>query len=243
MNINAVFQASSARADNYIQAVQNKPDVRRLELSQLLERTTLHLDDIILDVPSLGNNFWSVIKNKPVRVISCDYEPQTAYKTNVIHEGVYRWKVPKGHHLVSAASLHHISDLNTFLSAARYNLLPNATIHIADVDPNSAISRFLDAGVHSPEQAGIYRTFSDVPGVTFNEVLPCPWLFKTKIEAVLYCKSLFNFENLTTDEVFEKLDAYGLIKVADNFVTIDWKLRYVDIQVKPKTNFSNFTDS
>lgn len=243
MRINEVFQADSTRANSYIEAVQKNPEVRTRELRQVLERVRLKPGQIILDVPSLGDNFRHAIADEPVHVTSCDYEPQTAYQTTLINERVYQWPIPRGYRLVSVASLHHISNLKDFLKAAQYNLVSNGMIHIADVDPYSAVSRFLDAEVHGPNEKGIYRTFSGVPGVTFNEVLSCPWLFDTKDNTAAYCRALFNFGNLSTDEVLGKLDNYGLLQVADNFVSVDWKLRYVDIQLSSNLDFDKLTDS
>lgn len=238
MNIDEVFPSESPRAKNYIKAVTSNKLVRKAELRQVFNRTQLKANAIVIDLPSLGDNFRHAVSDKPVRVISCDYTAQTTYKSHQLVHGVYDWRLPKADHLVSVASTHHINDVTTFLKAAQLNLKSTGTIHIADVEPNSLISRFLDAVVHKPEEAGVYRDFKATPGVTRSEVLKCPWVFRTEIEALAYIKSLFNLSHMTLAHVFEHLNDWGLIRVADTFVAINWELLYVDIQLQPDLNFN-----
>lgn len=238
MNIDKVFPPGSNRAKNYVTAVSLRRDVRKAELRQVFNRTQLKAKDVIIDLPSLGDNFRYAVSDKPVTVISCDYTPQTTYKSNLINFGVYDWNLPKADRLVSVASTHHIDDINEFLEAAKLNLKPTATIHIADVQPDSLISKFLDGVVHKPVGKGIYRDFESTPGVTRNEVVKCPWVFKTEIEALYFVQGLFNLSQYTLTQIFNILNDWGLIRVADRFISINWELLYVDIQLESGITFT-----
>jgi cyclopropane fatty-acyl-phospholipid synthase-like methyltransferase len=235
-------QIFKARGSRYDRAMQQFPEARDREFSNLLDQVNLDTISRVADIPSGGGYLQ---RHLPATVKIDSYEPCREFKTH--HHGSpidlenLVLAVDSYDLIVSLAAIHHVSDKARFIERCYEGLKPNGYLCLGDVPANHSISLFLDnfAGRHNGTgHSGDYLTVDQVEtiaraqgfSVLESEVKPCPWLFSTQQDMVDFCIGLFSLSKVSSGELLDALDRYVCIAVTPHQVSLNWELLYISLQ-------------
>lgn len=227
----------SQRGLSYDRAMRSQPQVRRHEFLQLFRNAPPQPHDVVLDIPSLGN-YLGWYEPRFQTVIPLDFA--ASFRPEVRTVSPYGdWDLPATvTRVVCLAALHHLADLDGFLSNLIRQTGRGVLVHLADVDRSSRISGFLDDFVGSHTSTGHYghyrnwEHYAPPAGLIRREVctLPCPWSFLDRSAAAGFTRLLFGLERGSDAELLAALETMvGLRQDAAGGITIDWELTYVDL--------------
>lgn len=220
------------RGESYDLAMKKYPNARNKEFEQLFYKIPLRKNETVLDVPALGG-YLKKYCLLDTNVLFLDFS-QSINGVDVVSP-YEKWNIQPVDRIVCLAAIHHIQNLNLFLSNLYSYVKENGFIHIADVSKYSAISNFLDDFVgpntSTKEHKGNYYDWKKIEfpknlHVVDIEERSCPWVFNSESEMIEYCKLLFDLHNVSDDEVLFALKKY--VGIENNI--INWHLTYVDLQ-------------
>jgi hypothetical protein len=220
------------RGASYDLAMKKYPDARDKEFEQLFCKIPLSENETVLDVPALGG-YLKKYCPLGTDVIFLDFS-QSINGVDVVSP-YEKWNIQPVDRIVCLAAIHHVQNLNLFLSNLCLHVKKNGFIHIADVSKNSAISKFLDDFVGPNTSTGEHKgNYYDWCKIDFPKSLKvidveernCPWIFQSEAEMIEYCKLLFDLQNASDDEVLFALKKY--VGIENN--QINWHLTYVNLQ-------------
>lgn len=219
------------RGASYHKAMLDFPGVRSLEFQQLFHRFPLRGGESLIDCPALGGYLQSNVPER-VQVTSLDYCPQSSSVLSFDKIDALGQKVDRA---VCLAASHHIGDLYAFINTLQSKVKPGGLVHLADVTAENPIRLFLDDFVGkwtSTGHSGIWRCFKDLFPSDTVEVRQTPWIFRSEMEMVRFCRLLFGLDQSPSDyQILEALDRYVGVDHGQNFYRVNWKLTYVDIEV------------
>jgi hypothetical protein len=226
------------RGRSYDLAMSDYPNARDQEFHALFNRSPINPNETILDVPSLGG-YLKKYCPKDTKVLSLDFSESI---NNIQVVSPYeKWNIPQVDRIVCLASIHHIQNLNLFLSNLSSHIKNNGLIHLADVSLNSNVAYFLDEFIgkytSTGEHKGLYYNWHDIKfpkdlSVLSISDIQCPWLFDSKTDMINYCKLLFDLQNVSDDQILSGLEKYIGYQEINNRIYLSWHLTYIDL--KPK---------
>jgi cyclopropane fatty-acyl-phospholipid synthase-like methyltransferase len=210
---------------------------RSKEFLELFKNFPLGDGERVLDVPSGGKYLKNFIQGD-VDITSLEFT--SGFSKNVRVVSPYEdWGLSHGDRAISLASLHHISNLDTFLLNITNSIRPGGLIHLADVEADSQISRFLDefVGHWTPGgHQGLYRDWGEIAWpkdleVISIEVRKCPWEFESIEDLINFCKNLFYLKDCPDTALRSYLESDIGIYSENERVYLDWELVYIDLKV------------
>jgi len=232
LDYTAIF---AQRGHAYHGAMQRQPDARNAEFDQLFAHVGVIPGQTVLDIPA-GGGYLARRLPKDVHVseleLSAGFTPDLRV---VAADG--DWGVGQFDHTVTLAGLHHIADQNGFIAHLARHTRKGGAIHIADVDKESWLHPFLDGFVgryNITGHEGKYLTresFTRIPGTTLiaSEVRPCPWRFASREALLDFAADLFGLVKYPRAGLVRELAPH--ISESKSEAVLDWKLRYVDLEV------------
>ena len=234
----------SLRGQFYKLAMNYSPNSRKNEFLELFRNFPLSKNEKILDVPSGGKYLKRFIRDD-VSITSVEFT--SGFSENVKVVSPYEdWNLSPNHRAISLASLHHISDLNLFLHKIADSIEVGGLIHLADVEINSPISKFLDEFVGEWTVGGHQGFYRDWKEITWGnnlklmsiETRKCPWQFNSVKELVYFCKHLFYLKDCPLKKIQNYLENHIGIYSKNNLIYLDWELVYIDLKKETPTSRS-----
>jgi len=226
------------RGRSYDLAMNDYPNARDQEFHSLFARSPINPNETILDIPSLGG-YLKKYCPQDTSVLSLDFS-ESINKIQVVSP-YEKWNIPQVDRIVCLASIHHILNLNLFLSNLSSHIKNDGLIHLADVSLNSNIAYFLDEFIgkytSTGEHKGLYYNWHDVEfpkdlSILSISDIKCPWLFDSRTDMINYCKLLFDLQNVSDDQILSGLEKYIGYQEINNRIYLNWHLTYIDL--KPK---------
>ena len=224
------------RGRSYDLAMGDYPNARDQEFHALFARYPINPNEIILDVPSLGG-YLKKYCPQDTTVLSLDFS-ESINQIPVVSP-YEQWNTPKLDRIVCLASIHHIQNLNLFLSNLSSHIKHNGLIHLADVSVDSNIAHFLDEFIgkytSTGEHKGLYYNWhnvefpKDVSILSISDI-KCPWSFNSTADMINYCKLLFDLQNISDNELLSGLEKYVGYQDIDNKIYLNWHLTYIDLK-------------
>jgi hypothetical protein len=224
------------RGQSYDLAMNDYPNARNQEFYALFARCPINHNETILDVPSLGG-YLKKYCLPDTTVLSLDFSESM---NNIQVVPPYeKWNIPPVDRIVCLASIHHIENLNLFLSNLSSHIKNGGLIHLADVSLNSNIADFLDKFIgkytSTGEHKGLYYNWHNIDFPKDLSVLnisdiKCPWLFDSKNDMISYCKLLFDLHNVSDDQILNGLEKYVGYQELNDKIHLNWHLTYIDLQ-------------
>ncbi|WP_189450759.1 class I SAM-dependent methyltransferase [Cognatilysobacter xinjiangensis] len=227
------------RGQRYHRAMLSQPRARANEFARLFDVAPPSAGQRVLDVPAGGGYLGQWLGDR-VQVTSLELTDGFGHSSDVIHAPA-NWPDALYDHAVCLAALHHISDRPAFLGLLRDRVRPGGTIHLADVHQDSPLTGFLDGFVGRYNLTGHHgdylRADDDLYGqlgrVIRCEEASCPWVFPSEPDMLDFCSELFGLEGHPEDALATELRSIGVRHAADGSVELDWRLLYIDIEVRP----------
>jgi SAM-dependent methyltransferase len=225
-----------ARGNMYHRAMLGQPDARAREFQQLFARLPVREKERVLDVPSGGGYLARWL---PKGSELTELELSSGFKPgNRVVETYGEWNVGPFDRAVCLAGLHHIADQNRFVSQLVRSVRSGGVIHIADVDAATPLPAYLDGFVgryNCTGHSGLYLTeesFKNLPGtrVLSSAIRSCTWDFASMDDLLTFSNDLFGLVDCPKRALANALEAIGLKGGPDGAV-LDWRLRYVDLEV------------
>jgi hypothetical protein len=220
----------------YDSAMNLYPNVRDKEFQSLFSKYPIQNNETILDIPSLGGYLQKYCL-QDTTVLSLDFSESI---NNIQVVSPYKqWNIPKVDRIVCLASIHHIENLNLFLSNLSSHIKNGGLIHLADVSLNSNIADFLDKFIgkytSTGEHKGLYYNWHNIDFPKDLSVLnisdiKCPWLFDSTNNMINYCKLLFDLHNVSDDQILNGLETYVGYQELNDKIHLNWHLTYIDLQ-------------
>ena len=215
----------------YHLAMSKFPNARKLEFDNLFEECELRPSEDILDVPSLGG-YLDLYETEGVNITYADFAPT---KGVINLESPYsNWDLGSFDRIISLAATHHIRDIEKFISNIDKHLRPGGIVTIADVEPDSGVSKFLDGYVDkytiTGSHRGYYRDFSKVETpwkIISHSKKQCDWKFSEEIiDIAEFCYDLFGLKDCHFSSLIDTLrDDIGIEYNSGNYV-LKWNLIY-----------------
>ena len=224
------------RGQSYDLAMNDYPNARDQEFYALFARYPINHNETILDVPSLGG-YLKKYCPPDTTVLSLDFS-ESINNIQVVSPDE-KWNIPPIDRIVCLASIHHIENLNLFLSNLSSHIKNGGLIHLADVSLNSNIADFLDKFIgkytSTGEHKGLYYSWHNIDFPKDLSVLnisdiKCPWLFDSTNDMISYCKLLFDLHNVSDDQILNGLEKYVGYQELNDKIHLNWHLTYIDLQ-------------
>ena len=215
----------------YHRAMSKFPHARKLEFDNIFDGCELRSSEDILDVPSLGG-YLDSYKTKDINITYADFAPTDG----VINlESPYSdWSVGTFDRIISLAATHHITDIEKFIFNIDKHLRPGGIVTIADVEPNSGVSKFLDGYVDkhtiTGSHKGFYRDFSKVETpwkIISHSKKQCDWKFYGELTDIAeFCYDLFGLMDCQFSSLIDALDEHIGIESINDIHILKWNLIY-----------------
>jgi len=226
----------SLRGKSYNYAMNLSPDSRKNEFLRLFDSIALREGEKILDVPS-GGGYLKRFISEQITVNSLEFTPGFSKAVKVVNP-CEDWNSRLNDRVVCLAALHHISDLDLFVSRALDSVIEEGLIHLADVEKNSPISRFLDEFVGEwtvGGHKGLYRNWQEIKWTDNLKVVyvgkrKCPWVFNSMEELNSFCRHLFYLQDCPTTKIQKYLENNIGVYSEGGLIYLNWELVYVDLQ-------------
>jgi hypothetical protein len=224
------------RGAMYHRAMQAHPDARGEEFRQLFARAPLGGGEQLLDVPSGGGYLARWL---PAGTSITELELSDGFKPdNRVVETYGDWDIGRFDRAVTLAGLHHIAEQERFVGQLVAHARPGAVVHIADVDAETPLPRFLDGFIgryNVTGHSGLYidgNSFTNIPGTRLlsSEMRACPWQFPDMDALLDFCGDLFGVVNCPRRALATALEDIG-IDAGARGARLDWRLRYIDLEV------------
>ena len=226
------------RGKSYDLAMKTYPNARDQEFKKLFDKIPLKENEIILDVASLGG-YLKKYCHQSNQIISLDFS-DAINDINTVSP-YEKWNIPTVDRIVCLATLHHVEHFDAFLNNLKNHIHKNGVIHLADVSINNPISKFLDDFVgkytSTGKHKGIYYDWNQLSfpndlNVISIENRQCPWIFKSEIEMVDFCRLLFDLRNISNDDILIGLKEFVGYQENENNIQLNWELTYADFIYK-----------
>lgn len=225
-NYSEIFKV---RGDLYHRAMKKYPKARKTEIDNLFKNGFKAYENV-LDVPSLGG-YLNHYDSDFIKITYADFSP-TSGVINL--ESPYDdWKIGSFDRIVSLAATHHIDDIDKFIDNIDKHLNYNGFVSIADVEPDSGESKFLDGYVDkytiTGSHKGCYHNFSKINtpwNIFSSKVEKCKWKFNNTDELFDFCSLLFGLVNHSKESLIKDLDDKVGIFTENEKIILDWKLSY-----------------
>jgi SAM-dependent methyltransferase len=223
------------RGDAYDAAMRSQPLARQREFAQLFAVRELKAGDTVLDVPA-GGGYLARSLSRDVAVTQLELSAGFSPDTRVVEERG-DWGVGKFDHAVCLAGLHHIDDQDGFVAHLTRHVKPGGVAHVADVDVSTGLGEFLDGFVgqyNVTGHQGKYLTdvsFTRIAGtrVIASEVRDCAWQFANEDDLLNFAADLFGLVAYPRGDLHKALQKVGIAKSGEG-VSLNWRLRYVDLE-------------
>jgi SAM-dependent methyltransferase len=224
------------RGAMYHRAMQNHPEARAEEFRQLFARAPLSGGEQVLDVPSGGGYLarWLPPSASVTELeLSRGFKPESR-----VVETYGDWDIGTFDRAVTLAGLHHIGEQDRFVGQMVRHVRPGGIVHIADVDADTPLPRFLDGFIgryNITGHNGLYiqgGSFKAIPGtrVLASELRACPWRFPDMDALLDFSGDLFGVVNCPRRALAAALEEVGIEGDAAGTV-LNWRLRYIDLEV------------
>ena len=224
------------RGQSYDLAMNNYPNARDKEFNNLFARFSIHNNETILDIPSLGGYLKKYCLEDTL-LLSRDFS--TSINNISVVSPYEKWNIPSVDRIVCLASIHHIEKLDLFLENISSHIKKNGLVHLADVSANSNIANFLDEFVgkytSTGEHKGLYYNWNNIQfpkdlSVSSISEIECPWVFESEQDMINYCSLLFDLRDVSNKEILNALTGYIGYKNINNKIYLNWHLTYVDLR-------------
>lgn len=224
------------RGQSYDLAMNKYPNARNQEFHQLFARHPITKNETVLDIPSLGG-YLKKYCPEDTTVLSLDFSESI---NNISVVSPYeKWNISSVDRIVCLASIHHIQKLGLFLNNIPSHIKNKGFIHLADVSSGSNISIFLDEFVgkytSTGEHKGLYYNWNHILfpknlSVLNISEIECPWIFESITDMVIYCRLLFDLQNISDKEILDGLTKYVGYRTINDNIYLNWHLTYIDLQ-------------
>ena len=237
MNLSEYSDIFEKRGVNYHGAMQRQPDARNAEFDALFARRPVQAGETVLDIPAGGGY---LARRLPAGIRVTELELTSGFSPDVPVAPAYGdWGVGQFDRTVCLAAMHHIADQERFAALLVAHTRPGGTVHIADVDTGSRLTKFLDGFVGRYNVTGHNGNYIDgdafarIKGarVAVSEIRRCPWHFDSETSALDFAAGLFGVADYPRDAFREAVEEQVGMRRDGNGVILDWRLRYVDLAV------------
>ncbi len=232
------------RGHLYHQAMTLYPQARIEEFHHVVRVAGMKDGDIVCDVPSGGG----YLRNFVDRTVSFLHIETSAVfadlcrvngASNVLRATLEDIPIETGSvdNVISLAALHHVDERELFFAEAYRILRQGGTFTVADVQAQSAVSKFLDGFVNEHNTMGHRGNYIHAKtqeefaqsGFTIMEasLIPFHWKFVSHQAMGKFCKMLFGIDKADSAQVVEGIRKHLGYSVEGNACRMNWELLFM----------------
>ena len=232
------------RGHLYHQAMTLYPQARTEEFHHVVRVAGMKDGDIVCDVPSGGG----YLRNFVDRTVSFLHIETSAVfadlcrvngASNVLLATLEDIPIETGSvdNVISLAALHHVDERELFFAEAYRILRQGGTFTVADVQAQSAVSKFLDGFVNEHNTMGDRGNYIHAKsqeefaqsGFTIMEasLIPFHWKFVSHQAMGKFCQMLFGIDKADSAQVVEGIRKHMGYFVEGNACRMNWELLFI----------------
>jgi cyclopropane fatty-acyl-phospholipid synthase-like methyltransferase len=232
------------RGHLYHQAMTLYPQARTEEFHHVVRVAGMKDGDIVCDVPSGGG----YLRNFVDRTVSFLHIETSAVfadlcrvngASNVLLATLEDIPIETGSvdKVISLAALHHVDERELFFAEAYRILRQGGTFTVADVQAQSAVSKFLDGFVNEHNTMGHQGNYIHAKtqeefaqsGFTIMEasLIPFHWKFVSHKAMAKFCQMLFGIDKADSAQVVEGIRKHLGYFVEGNACRMNWELLFM----------------
>jgi cyclopropane fatty-acyl-phospholipid synthase-like methyltransferase len=232
------------RGHLYHQAMTLYPQARTEEFHHVVRVAGIKDGDIVCDVPSGGG----YLRNFVDRTVSFFHIETSAVfadlcrvngVSNVLLATLEDIPIETGSvdKVISLAALHHVDERELFFAETYRILRQEGTFTVADVQAQSAVSKFLDGFVNDHNTMGHQGNYIHAKtqeefaqsGFTIMEVslIPFHWKFDSHQVMGKFCQMLFGIDKADSAQIVEGIRKHLGYSVEGNVCRMNWELLFI----------------
>ena len=222
------------RAADYHYAMQQFPEARKHEFSNLFSEINFGKDIHLLDVPSGGGYLKNYIPEN-VTVTLADFSE--GFAINQIHH-VSPEKLPfdiaSFDTVLSLSGMHHLADVPQFIRECLRVTKTGGSFIFADVKKGTPVDFFLNEFVNTYNSLGhkgdffsasSFESFSDIQSaISSCQYHEYPFLFDTTSDMITFFKLFFGLDKASDGVIQEGIQDILGIKTTANKIEVNWGL-------------------